>query len=265
MAECRDLESLFAPYVDGEAAPADCAAIDAHCRGCAACRNRVAEEQVVREALAARRVSLRGCAPGEFRRHCEERCRALAGRAGRCARRVPAETWVPLSMVATLVLAVAGVFIYGLRDSVEALGTQLAVDHVKCFEFSSPPTILPDAKAIGRQWAEDRGWAVKVPGSEPLEQLELLDLRRCISTEGTTAHLMYKWRGQPLSVYVLNSAHPRVGGSPQLVERFGQEELIWTKGGRTYAVVTRGRPTDLEQVVHYVQRMVDIRFRGSVL
>lgn len=260
MAECRDLESLFAPYVDGEAAPADCAAIDAHCRGCAACRQRVAEEQAVREALAARRASLRGCATGEFRRQCEERCRALAGPQGAAAgaRGVfQRKTWVPLSMVATLVLAVAGVFIYGLRDGVEALGAQLAVDHVKCFEFSSPPTILPDAKAIGRQWAEDRGWAVKVPGSEPLEQLELLDLRRCISTEGTTAHLMYKWRGQPLSVYVLNSAHPRVGGSPQLVERFGQEELIWTKGGRTYAVVTRGRPTDLEQVVQYVQRMVE--------
>jgi hypothetical protein len=68
---------------------------------------------------------------------------------------------------------------------------------------------------------------------------------------------MYKWRGQPLSVYVLNSAHPRVSGSPQLVERFGQEELIWTKGGRTYAVVARGRPTDLEHVVLYIQRTAE--------
>ncbi len=122
---------------------------------------------------------------------------------------------------------------------------------------SSPPTIIPDAKALGRKWAEDRGWAVKVPESEPLEQLELLELRRCISTEGTTAHVMYKWRGQPLSVYVLNTAHPRVGGSPQLVERFGQEEFIWTKDGRTYAVVARGRPTDIEHVVLYVQRTAE--------
>ena len=66
MAECRDLESLFAAYVDGEAAPGDCAVIDAHVRGCAVCRNRVARERVVREAVAARRDALRGCATGEF-------------------------------------------------------------------------------------------------------------------------------------------------------------------------------------------------------
>ena len=53
---------------------------------------------------------------------------------------------------------------------------------------------------------------------------------------------MYKWRGQPFSVYVLNSEHPRVGSVPRLVERLGQEEMIWSKGGRTYAVVARGQP-----------------------
>jgi hypothetical protein len=41
------------------------------------------------------------------------------------------------------------------------------------------------------------------------------------------------------------------------VKRFGQEELIWTKGGRTYAVVARGRPADLEHVVLYVQRTAE--------
>ena len=66
---------------------------------------------------------------------------------------------MPLSMVATLVLAVAGVFLYGLGDGVEALGAQLAADHVKCFEFRVSPTIIPDAKALGREWAED-AWLV---------------------------------------------------------------------------------------------------------
>jgi len=159
-----------------------------------------------------------------------------------------------MSMVATLVLAVAGVFLYGLKGGAEALAAQLAVDHVKCFEFASPPTLIPDAKALSREWAEARGWTVKVPESEPVEQLELLGIRRCISTEGLTAHVMYKWRGQPLSVYVLNSEHPRVGPVPRLIEQFGQEAMIWSKGGRTYAVVTRGRPSDIEHVANYVQR-----------
>jgi anti-sigma factor RsiW len=261
MAECRDLESLFAAYVDGEAAPVDCAALDAHFRSCPACRDRVAGERVVREAVVARRESLRGCASGELRRRCETHRLAVASPETGAASARPGvfskQTWVPLSMAATLMLAVAGVFLYGLKDGVEALGAQLAVDHVKCFEFASQPSVMPDATLLGREWAEARGWTVRVPESEPVEQLELLGIRRCISSQGFTAHLMYKWRGQPLSVYVLNSAHPRVGPVPQLVERFGQEEIIWSKSGRTYAVVTRGRPSDIEHVVLYVQRSAE--------
>jgi anti-sigma factor RsiW len=254
MAECRDIESLFAAYVDGEAAPGECAAVDAHFRSCPACRDRVAAERAVREAVVARRDSLRMCASADLRRRCQAQCQsASAPRAGVFARK----PWVPLSMVATLALAVAGVFFYGLKGGAEALAAQLAVDHVKCFEFAAPPTILPDAKALGRDWAETRGWTVKVPESEPAEQLELLGLRRCISTEGTTAHMMYTWRGQPLSVYVLNSEHPRVGSAPKLVERLGQEAIMWSKGGRTYAVVTRGRPAEIEQVAQYVQRSAE--------
>ena len=73
-------------------------------------------------------------------------------------------------MVATLVLAI-GVF-HGLSGS-EALH-QLAADHVKCFEFASQPTILPDAKVLGREWAQSRGWSVTVPESASVEQLELM-------------------------------------------------------------------------------------------
>jgi anti-sigma factor RsiW len=263
MAECRELESLFASYVDGEAAPRDCAALDAHFRNCPACRDRVAAERVVREAVAARRGTLRECASAELRRRCEAHCQRSVDREGARVRSggfsgfsggFSKKTWVPLSMVATLVLAIAGVFLYGLSGSVEALGTQLAADHVKCFEFASLPTILPDAKVLGREWAQSRGWAVTVPESASVEQLELMGIRRCISSEGQTAHVMYKWRGQPFSVYVLNSEHPRVGSVPRLVERLGQEAMIWSKGGRTYAVVTRGSPSEIERIAQYVQR-----------
>lgn len=261
MAECRDFESLFASYVDGEAAPRDCTALDDHFRHCPACRTRVAGEQAVRDAVTARRETLRGCAPADLRRRCEAsrqtahppQSAPVVLRPSAFARR----PWVPLSMAATLVLAVAGVFLWGLKDSVEALGAQLAADHVKCFEFASPPTVMPDVKVLSREWAEARGWAIKVPESEPDQQLEFLGLRRCLSTKGQTAHFMYKWRGKPLSVYVLNSEHPRVGAVPRLVEQLGQEELIWSKGGRTYAVVTHGRPPDIAQIAEYVQRTTE--------
>jgi hypothetical protein len=161
--------------------------------------------------------------------------------------------WVPLSLAATLLLAIAGVFLYGLQGGSEALAAQLAADHVKCFEFAPEPAILPDPRALAHDWAVLRGWSLKVPESASVEGLELLGLRRCISTEGLTAHVMYKWKGQPLSLFVLNSDRNKIGPVPHLVERFGQEAIMWSKGGRTYAVVARGRPTEVEHVARYVQ------------
>ena len=156
-------------------------------------------------------------------------------------------------MAATLLLAVAGVFVYGLRDNAGALAAQLAVDHVKCFEFAPKPDVLPDARTVGREWAAVRGWSLKVPETTPGEELELLGARRCLSTVGATAHLMYRWHGHPLSVYVLNSHARNVGSEPQIIERLGQEAIIWSKGDRTYAVVAQGRASEIQQIARYVR------------
>lgn len=256
MSDCREIEQLLTPYVDGETQDVDCAAVDAHLRACPRCREHVSSERAMREAFAGCREKLRGCASADLRRRCE------AGRPVVTAPVVlPAasvfqrRTWVPLSMVATLLLAIGGVFVYGLRGGSEALAAQLAVDHIKCFEAPPNPVILPDAKALAREWATARGWMIKVPDSTRVEDLELLDVRKCLSKSGETAHLMYKWHGQPLSVYVLNSSNEaaRAGDAPRVIEHMGQEEIIWSKGGRTYAVVTRGRPEGIEHVTRYVR------------
>src|SRR3954464_3234558 len=121
MSKCQDLDPLFAPYSDGQAAPADRASVEAHLERCPPCRDRVAEQRTVRAAFAACRPALRPCASGHLRARCAGHARrTISGRlpltlAG-AARR-----WVPLSVAATLVLAVAGVFLFGLNDKVEAL------------------------------------------------------------------------------------------------------------------------------------------------
>jgi hypothetical protein len=63
---------------------------------------------------------------------------------------------------------------------------------------------------------------------------------------------MYRWRGQPLSVYVLPSAR-HAGQTGDVVTRFGHEAVLWTEGGRTYVVLARGRPGELDGVVGYVK------------
>jgi anti-sigma factor RsiW len=252
MGDCRDLEPLLTPFVDGEAGAAERTTVDAHLRSCRRCRDHVARERAIREAFGSCRDSFHVAASADLRRRCES-ARAPARPAPLATRR----SWVPLSMAATLVLAVAGVLLYGLNGGTEALAAQLAVDHVKCFEFSKQPTVIPDAKALSREWSAKRGWAIKIPEATPLEGLELLEIRRCISTEGQTAHVMYRWRGHPLSLYVLNSQAARVGPNPQVVDKLGQEEIIWAKGGRTYAIVTRGHPPDIERVTHHVRALAE--------
>jgi hypothetical protein len=167
--------------------------------------------------------------------------------------------WIPLSFAATLLLAVAGVFFVSswvLNGTVEALATQLALDHVKCFQFAPAHAEL-DPGVAGEAWNRSYGWLINVPRSAPVEQLELLDVRRCLSTQGVSAHIMYRWRGKPLSVYVLNRVPTSDVRAERIVSRIGQQAIIWSQAGRTYAVITRGgghEPrNDLEHIAQYVR------------
>ena len=251
--ECAELEPYLAAHIDGETTAADAGRLNAHLAACPACRMRVTSEKAARDVLHARRDRLVACASPQLR----QRCAACATEGARplapsVPRRFVRRAWVPLSFAATLLLAVAGVFLAGLNRNVEALATGLAADHVKCFQFA-PDHAMVEPGAAGAAWQRRYGWSLTVPRSEPVEQLELLDVRRCMSIEGATAHILYKWRGSPLSVYVLNRAPASDVSAERLVSRLGQEAVIWSDSGRTYAVVGRGTHNDLEHVAHYLR------------
>jgi hypothetical protein len=93
---------------------------------------------------------------------------------------------------------------------------------------------------------------LKVAPGAPSEGLELLGVRRCLSSKGKVAHVMYKWRGEPLSIYVI-PASPRqsAGAVEEAVATFGQRAVVWAKADRTYAIVARGGPSELERVARY--------------
>jgi anti-sigma factor RsiW len=253
MSSCRDLEPLFTSYVDGEAAAGERASIDAHLERCPPCRTRVVRERAARQILIGRRERLQVCASGELRTRCAAQFRIAGGASRPAAAFFSRRLLVPLSLAATVVLAVAGVLLFGLTDPVEALAAQLAMDHVKCFQFSPGTAVHVDPDAMGRDWSGSQGWAIHVPASSPSAQLELLGLRRCAVTEGRTAHLMYRWRGQPLSVFVLPRTLQSGAGLQQIVEKFGHESIVWSDRGRTYVVVVRGRPDGVEPVVGYLK------------
>jgi anti-sigma factor RsiW len=246
MSTCQDLEPLLAPYVDGDAQAASRATVEAHLDRCPPCRDRVAGQRAVREVIVARRAVLRGCAS----EHLRARCAAHSAPARSFVR--SARRWVPLSLAATLVLAVAGAFMLGLNNQVEALAAQLTLDHLMCFQFAPERATHADSGEAGLAWAAAQGWALQVPASSAAEQLELLGVRRCSVSGKHLAHALYKWRGQPLSVFVVPQ-RVRPGQANEMVEKFGHEAVIWSAGGRTYVVLARGRPSELAPVVGYVR------------
>ena len=254
--KCREVEAIFAPYVDDEVAPAERARVDAHLQACPPCRDHVAGERSAREILRARRARLRPCASDALRTRCAAQYVARAVRGGVLTRR----TLVPLSLAAALLLVVSGALFFA-GNSVEVLAAQLAVDHVKCFQFA-PDRSGVDPIAEGGKWERVYGWPLQVPAAAAAEDLQLLGVRRCLSSHGRIAHMMYRWRGEPLSVFVLNS---RVAGTDPRAEveasvkKMGEQAVIWSRGDRTYAVVARGEPAAVQQVARYVRKVSESR------
>ena len=65
--DCRRIESLLPPYVDGEASPDVVSQVDRHLAACAACRDGVVAERTARVVLRARAAELRTLAPPGLR------------------------------------------------------------------------------------------------------------------------------------------------------------------------------------------------------
>jgi anti-sigma factor RsiW len=257
MSKCRDLDPLFAPYADGEVQPDDRVSVEAHLEKCPPCRERVAEQRTIHRVLAARGPSLRASASDGLR----ARCAAHAASAHpdqvrpepRPLMRTRVSRWVPLSLAASLLLAIAGAFIIGLNDNVEAIAAQLTLDHVKCFQIAPERLKHTDATTAARDWAAKQGWAIDIPASSSSAGLELLGVRRCAMSSGRVAHVMYRWQGQPLSMFVVPRTIHAIPEQQEFVEKFGHEAVIWTGHDRTYVLLARARPSELAPVVGYVR------------
>jgi anti-sigma factor RsiW len=251
MSKCRELDAQFAPYADGDVATGDRASVEAHLDRCPPCRDRVAIQRSVRDVMIARRSALRPGASAQLRARCAEHARAAAPAPSMV--RIASRRWVPLSLAATLLLAVAGAFLFGLNDSVEALAAQLTLDHVTCFQFAPERLKHMDASAAAHDWAAKQGWAIEIPASSSSSDLELLGIRRCTMSSGRVAHVLYRWHGQPLSVFVVPHSVRALHDQQELVEKFGHEAVVWSGADRTYVLLARAEPSELTPVVRYVR------------
>jgi len=253
MPSCPEIKALFAPYVDGESTALDRAAVEAHVGVCPPCRDALACEQACRDVLRARRGALHEPAPAPLRTRC-----AAAGASSPAA---APRRWVPLSVAATLVLAVGAALIYNLYAPAEALATQLTLDHVKCFRVgpgaapAGDPAAAPLPALLEDRWRRQEGWGIQVPASWPAGGIALIGVRKCLSSEGSVAHVMYSCRGEPLSLYVLRGSLRADG----LLETLGHRAIIWSGADRTYVVLGNEPEPELRRIAAYVRQTTESR------
>jgi anti-sigma factor RsiW len=235
MPSCREVDSLVTPYVDGEVTAAERAMVEGHMAACPPCRQRADAEATARQTLRARGCP--PCAPPQLL----SRCRKTTTPIGRLTCTYSPAT---LSIFAAAVLMAGGVSAYGVtRFSPTVLAAQLTLDHVKCFA-AHPSTQPVDARATEDQFAEDYGWRLHVPVAPASDGLTLVGMRRCFCAEGTAAHVMYRYNGKPVSLYVL----PDVTHPSATADVFGENAVIWADRDMTFVLLGKESPSVMRQL-----------------
>jgi anti-sigma factor RsiW len=227
MPSCREIDPLFAPYIDGEATADQRALVDAHLRACPKCRHQTALQSAVRETVKTKLC--RPCAPEALRTRCRAAARTGMGPFGTIR-----STITTLSMAAALFFVVGGVLLYALTGlSPTVLAAQLTLDHVTCFALHETNAPV-DARATEEQYAREYGGAIHLPRPD-VAGLQLTGLRRCFCGEGVAAHAMYRLNGRPVSLYVI----PDLSRDRASADVFGHDAVIWSKGNVTYVLLSK--------------------------
>ena len=254
MPDCKTIDPLVTPYVDGELAEKDRRHVDDHLHRCPPCHSRVTAERAVRELIHDHRASLESpCAPSALRARCAAAARLKDNRV-KVRALLDAATWraraVPFALAASLIVVVGGAFVYQLTDSsARVLAAELTADHMKCFAMNAMLGTHATASAVESAMASGFGWPVHLPEDATKAGLELVGARPCLYGEGKIAHIMYRHEGRPVSVFML----PDTSRAQQLVEVLGHEAAIWCIGSRTFVLVAREPRKEVERLASYVQ------------
>jgi anti-sigma factor RsiW len=269
MKNCQDLEPLFTPYVDGEATAEQRAAIEAHLASCSTCREFADAEAHARDLVKACREQLITPAPARLHQKCADLARQEAAAAQSAAVRSGAGAgaprvrepqprgswlrWAPVSLIATAALVILGVFVYSsLVPGGTALAAQLARDHIRCTGIVGGRAPA-DPEAQKATWKQRLGWAVDVPTFSDRDELQFVQLRRCLHDRNVNmAHILYRRHGRLLSLFVMPEPEP----NHNELQVEGERTVIWSQGGRTYAVVGANSSAELHELADRFSRVL---------
>ena len=156
----------------------------------------------------------------------------------------------PPALAASLVLLVGGTFLYlATQYSARLLAAELCADHMTCFAANNLLGTHEAPAVVESSMLSAFGWRLHLPEQFDGSGLELVGARRCLYGEGKVAHLMYRSRGRPVSIYML----PKSVRPEELVEVLGHEAAIWSSGDRTFVLITRGSRDEVARMASFVK------------
>lgn len=261
MSNCRSVDPLVTPYVDGELPDAETQAVEAHIRACAPCRARVGVERTVRDLVRRQQPALQSdAAPADLR----DRCARLPQNTGTgiiSGRLTPemipvpiTPTWrarlAPLAAAAILVLIVGGAFLYRMTQlSTRVMAATLTADHLKCAAVNGLLGTAQSATAVESSLAARFGWQAHLPERPEEAGLELVGARPCLYGEGPVAHIMYRHEGNTVSVFML----PRSARGEEQLGVLGHQASVWSDGDRTFVVIARKTAPDTHRIARFIR------------
>ena len=155
------------------------------------------------------------------------------------------------AVAALVVLILAGAAVvasFGQSNTFLVAG--LTLDHVKCFALSGGADAADaDPRVVEASLQRDYGWRVRVPRGAPRERLRLVGARRCLSSDGSVAHLLYRHHGKAISLFVLPSS-VRETTSASIA---GYPARVWSRGGSTFVLVGSESEASMRPVARYFE------------
>ena len=129
------------------------------------------------------------------------------------------------------------------------MAAELAADHLKCFAMNRALGTHQSVAAVESSLAAGFGWRVHLPDDPGRAALELVGARPCLYGEGLVAHIMYRHHGNPVSLFML----PQRARRMEVIEIMGHRAAIWSVGQRTFVLVAREPPAEVERMRSFVQ------------
>jgi anti-sigma factor RsiW len=257
--DCRDVERLLEPYLDGEFDEADRAGLEEHLAGCTRCRSAATSAMSFRSALRARLReavepgSAAGTAPESLRRRISTALDAEESRPVSWWRRLLA----PLPVAAAAACVAGALFVFAGHRSMDPLVEEAVRKHARDLPLElSAASLGPEA--IPAMLASKLDFNPRPPAFRA-NGVKLVGARLAQLREWPAAYMRYETPRGPVGLFIIDDPEHRVvevgrqvrtgPGAMWVMNARGYNVAVWRKNEIVYSLVSDLDEADLVRLV----------------